>query len=215
MLTCLCDLYPLTPHFYIVNINCRYSLEPPHWGGSYVYPQSMFRAKIIRNLFLSKNFHFYCREKSLYIVWTCFRYESAILVHKISRALNLLIKHDNSLFLDWTVDALITQRFVPLNPEKSLNLFSCYLTKFKMCDKNFKFDEFVNSSRWKAWCIPKYHRTAYQNHLSLVVRKPAFCICENKDADQLRGNREADQRLCFRYIDSTILPLHISEISSH
>ena len=40
--------------------------------------------------------------------------------------------------------------------------------------------------------------------MSLVVRKPAFCICENKDADQLRGNREADQRLCFRYIDSTI-----------
>ena len=36
------------------------------------------------------------------------------------------------------------------------------------------------------------------------MRKPAFCICENKDADQLRGNREADQRLCFRYMDSTI-----------
>ena len=32
------------------------------------------------------------------------------------------------------------------------------------------------------------------------MRKPAFCICENKDADQLRGNREADQRLCFRYL---------------
>ena len=27
------------------------------------------------------------------------------------------------------------------------------------------------------------------------MRKPAFCICENKDPDQLRGNREADQRL--------------------
>ena len=40
--------------------------------------------------------------------------------------------------------------------------------------------------------------------LSLVVRKPAFCICENKDADQLRGYREADQRLCFRYTDTTI-----------
>ena len=40
--------------------------------------------------------------------------------------------------------------------------------------------------------------------MSLVVRKPAFCICENRDADQLRGNREADQRLCFRYTDSTI-----------
>ena len=36
------------------------------------------------------------------------------------------------------------------------------------------------------------------------MRKPDFCICENKDADQLRGNREADQRLCFRYTDSTI-----------
>ena len=27
-------------------------------------------------------------------------------------------------------------------------------------------------------------------HLSLVVRKPAFRICENKDADQLHGYRE-------------------------
>ena len=36
------------------------------------------------------------------------------------------------------------------------------------------------------------------------MRKPAFCICENKDADQLCGNRTTDQRLCFRYIDSTI-----------
>ena len=35
------------------------------------------------------------------------------------------------------------------------------------------------------------------NNMSLVMRKPAFCICENKDADQLRGNHEADQRLCF------------------
>ena len=50
--------------------------------------------------------------------------------------------------------------------------------------------------------------------LSHVVRKPAFCICENKDADQLRGNREADQRLCFRYTDSTISLLAKYEISS-
>ena len=42
-------------------------------------------------------------------------------------------------------------------------------------------------------------------HLSLVIRKPAFCICKNKDADQLCGNRTADQRLCFRYTDSTFL----------
>ena len=44
--------------------------------------------------------------------------------------------------------------------------------------------------------------------------KPTICICENKDADQLRGNREADQRLCFRYSDSTIPLLLKSEISS-
>ena len=50
--------------------------------------------------------------------------------------------------------------------------------------------------------------------MSLVVRKPAFCICENKDADQFRSNREADQRLCFRYTDSTIPLLPKSEISS-
>ena len=52
------------------------------------------------------------------------------------------------------------------------------------------------------------------NHMSRDVRKPDFCICENKDADQLRGNREADQRLCFRYTDSTIPLLPNSEISS-
>ena len=49
--------------------------------------------------------------------------------------------------------------------------------------------------------------------MSLVMRKPDFCICENKDADQLRGNREADQRLCFRYTDSTIPLFSKSEIS--
>ena len=37
-----------------------------------------------------------------------------------------------------------------------------------------------------------------ESYKSLIVRKPAFCICENKDADQLRGNREADKRLCFQ-----------------
>ena len=56
--TCSCDSYPLTPHLYIVklrltgvyiiflylllNIDCGYSLEPPHLCGSNEYPQSMF-----------------------------------------------------------------------------------------------------------------------------------------------------------------------------
>ena len=29
------------------------------------------------------------------------------------------------------------------------------------------------------------------------MRKTQFCICDNKDADQIHGNREADQCLCF------------------
>ena len=53
-----------------------------------------------------------------------------------------------------------------------------------------------------------------EKYLSRVVRKPAFCICENKDPDQLRGTCEADQRLCFRFTDSTIPLLPKSEISS-
>ena len=50
--------------------------------------------------------------------------------------------------------------------------------------------------------------------MSRDVRKPDFCICENKAADQLCGNRTTDQRLCFRYTDSTIPLLPKSEISS-
>ena len=52
------------------------------------------------------------------------------------------------------------------------------------------------------------------SNLSRVMRKLDFCICKNKDADKLRGNREADRRLCFRYIDSTIPLLSKSKISS-
>ena len=59
--TCPCDVYPLEPHFYIEtlgfagaylflfffffwlqNIDCGYSLEPPRRGGSNVYPKSLF-----------------------------------------------------------------------------------------------------------------------------------------------------------------------------
>ena len=55
--------------------------------------------------------------------------------------------------------------------------------------------------------------------MSRVVRKLAFCICENKYADQLqlRGHHEADQRICFRYIDSilSLLSKYKFQASSH
>ena len=51
-------------------------------------------------------------------------------------------------------------------------------------------------------------------YMSRPMGKPTIYIGENKDADQLRGNGEADQCLCFRYSDSTIPLLLKSEISS-
>ena len=42
------------------------------------------------------------------------------------------------------------------------------------------------------------------------MRKPTISIGENKSADQLRGNREADQRLCFRYTDSTLFLFYLN-----
>ena len=62
--------------------------------------------------------------------------------------------------------------------------------------------------------IPEDRFSPDKAHMSHVMRNPTFYICENKDADQLRGDREADQRLCFRYIDSTIPLLSKTEISS-
>ena len=50
--------------------------------------------------------------------------------------------------------------------------------------------------------------------MSHPMGKPTICKGENKGAGQLRGNREADQRHCFRYSDSTIPLLLKSEISS-
>ena len=44
--------------------------------------------------------------------------------------------------------------------------------------------------------------------------KRTICIGENKGADHLRSNCEADQRLCFRYSDSTVPLLLKSKISS-
>ena len=57
--------------------------------------------------------------------------------------------------------------------------------------------------------VPLLHQDEY---LSRHIGKPTICLGKNKGADQLRSNCEADQRLCFRYSDSTA-PLQLkSEI---
>ena len=46
------------------------------------------------------------------------------------------------------------------------------------------------------------------------MTKPDFCICKNKGACQLCSNCLADQRLWFRFMDSTFLLLIISKLST-
>ena len=52
------------------------------------------------------------------------------------------------------------------------------------------------------------------SEISHVMRKPTFCICENKGPDQLRSYCKADLRLCFCDRDNTIPLLTKSQISS-
>ena len=70
----------------------------------------------------------------------------------------------------------------------------------------------TNIVTWPAWTNMQ---VSFSLHLSLSrpLGKPTICIGENKGADQLRSNCEADQRLCFRYMDSTIPLLSKSKIS--
>ena len=46
------------------------------------------------------------------------------------------------------------------------------------------------------------------------MRKPACCIYENKDADQLRSNCADDQRLCLRCTDSKSLYYQPSSVAA-
>ena len=48
-------------HIFAKNIDCRYMLEPPRWGGSNQYPQSMF---LSRN---KKNNVYPCKPQFYYI----------------------------------------------------------------------------------------------------------------------------------------------------
>ena len=50
--------------------------------------------------------------------------------------------------------------------------------------------------------------------MSHCIGKPTKCLGENKGADQMCSNCTADQRLCFRYTDSTICLFLQSNITS-
>ena len=94
----------------------------------------------------------------------------------------------------------------------ALNVLHAY---WKICKHLFLFPlivlRMIKNIKTALWMLLT-HLMSW-NDYSRDVRKPDFCICENKDTDQPRGNREADQRLCFRYTDSTTPLLPKSEIS--
>ena len=57
------------------NIDCGYTLEPPQWGGSNEYPQSMFWSKNKKkNVYPCKPQFYYMKVgcKGVYITWACY-----------------------------------------------------------------------------------------------------------------------------------------------
>ena len=52
-----------------------------------------------------------------------------------------------------------------------------------------------------------------RGQMSRCMRKPDFCLCENKDADQLYGT--ADQRLYFLYKQSCLFYLNLNQVSDY
>ena len=76
----------------------------------------------------------------------------------------------------------------------------------------FQKSEILKNAVSARWCSDSRCLKS-KEYMSHRLRNPTICIGENKAADQLHGNREADQRLCFRYTDSTIPLLPSSEIS--
>ena len=94
------------------------------------------------------------------------------------------------------------------------------LDSLNQLNEKFELSSFITSAALIACrcmtCISESAspETALLGNMSRVRRKLDFCLCENKGADQLCSNCTADQRLCFRYSDSTIPLLLIAKISS-
>ena len=134
--TCLynIDPPPLNPTFYIVklglqgytlfflillkNVDCGYSLEPPHRGGSNEYLQSMFWAEIWKIVeFLIWNFQFLEVKFSIYLIRRVFIMTSLLSTHNILyrgeiRKKNVLIPSHLKLFKVWYFHHVILKKKV-------------------------------------------------------------------------------------------------------
>ena len=87
-----------------------------------------------------------------------------------------------------------------LNLENVKHSFSCSCSQYQQI--------------WNLIPTPTLHATRQRMRYELGREKTGFLHMRKQKRDQLRGNREADQHLCFRYTDSTIPLLSKSKISS-
>ena len=78
------------------------------------------------------------------------------------------------------------------------------ISVFKKITTHYYSCQYFNAHKRKYYDIILKISNMANLYMSRPMGKQTSCICENKDADQLRGNHEADQRLCFRYSDSTV-----------
>ena len=83
-------------------------------------------------------------------------------------------------------------------PMQNRAIFSAFTHYTDYSDENSIILVFTCSNKGKL------SKLRYLSKMSHHIRKSTICICENKGADQLRSNCEADQHLCFRYRDSAI-----------
>ena len=92
-------------HISAENIDCGYSLEPPHWGSSNEYPQSMFLAKKKNNVYPCKP-KFYCIKvgfkgselhRYVFVMPTLLQSWGIILTSTASLSNNLSCKHRSNL----------------------------------------------------------------------------------------------------------------------
>ena len=145
-----------------------------------MYPQSMFWAKVRK-----KSFFFHLKIT----IFTAVKYHN--------------IMHGR-----------VRSQISPERCTKSL-ILCCFLEKHLSCQSqtlrvitNSSSNDFssnplspenISLLLFKEQCYTKTNiEVKNEEYLSSIMRKPAFCICENKDEDQLRGNRAADQHMNFR-----------------
>ena len=78
----------------------------------------------------------------------------------------------------------------------------------RRCDEDK--ENMDNSKVYTFFCLSVYLLVCSYD-MSSDAREPDFCLGENKGADQLCSKCTADQRLCLRYLDSTIPLLVIAK----